>query len=271
MERRCHIYWSEGNSAAVIGNVSAHLVDGGRFGVIAPEALRGALDEARRFGQVPSLVCVENSHNICGGTTTSPAAMAALTAEAREQRVRVFVDGARLWNAAAAHSASLAEMLGGADGAMISLNKALGAPVGAVLVGGSELIERARLDLRVLGASGMHRLGYFAAAALVALDTMADRISEDHRRARVLAERLLELDGLAVDLETVQTNLVRIEVTAAGLDGRGYVERLQEAGIGARVVEPPRAVKFNVHWEIDDEAIVSVVDASKAILDSVGR
>jgi threonine aldolase len=267
LERRSHIHWAEGNSATLVANVSPRLVEGGRFGNIAPETLREALDEARGFGQLPSLVCVENSHNVCGGTTTSPSAMSALTALARERGVRVFVDGARLWNAAATHGVSLAELLHGADGAMISLNKALGAPFGAVLVGGRELVERARRDLKVVGAAGMHRMGYFAAAALVALDTMVERIPEDHRRAKILAEGLHGLDGLAVDLDTVQTNLVRIQVTAPGLDAAGYVERLREAGIGARVVEPPRAVKFNLHWEIDDTAVLAVVDASRAILE----
>ena len=101
-----------------------------------------------------------------------------------------------------------ADLLRSADAAMISLNKGLGAPVGAVLVGDDDFIRTARVNVRRLGTSGVHRMGYFAAAALVALDTMQDTFAEEHRRASVLAEALNAIEGLRVDLETVQRRIL---------------------------------------------------------------
>jgi threonine aldolase len=157
-------------------------------------------------------------------------------------------------------------MLEGVDAAMVSLNKGLGAPVGAVLVGTEELIQNARINVRRLGASGVHRMGYFAAAALVAIDTMQDHLAEDHRRARRLGEELDKIDGLHVDLETVQTNIVRLEILNPELDAFEFTERLRTRGVGCRVIEVPNVVKFHTYWEIDDDAIAATIEAVRALM-----
>jgi len=270
MERRCHIYWAEGNMAPFTSNVAIRLLDGDRFGRMTPDQLDAALHEAcYGYPQKTSLVCLENTHNIAGGCALSPAETAALGKTAKAHGAKVFLDGARLWNAAAHHGASLAEMLENVDGAMVSLNKGLGAPVGAVLVGSDELIESARVNVRRLGTSGVHRMGYFAAAALVALDTMQDHFADDHRRARVLGEELNKVEGLHVDLETVQTNIVRLEIVNPALGAFQFADLLRARGVGCRVIEPPNVVKFHTYWEIDDDAIEATVYAVRELMSEV--
>jgi threonine aldolase len=270
MERRCHIYWAEGNNAAYVANIATRLLDGDRFGRMTPEQVDAAFREADYgYAQSTSLLCLENTHNVAGGCALSPAETAALAEVAKGHGAKVFLDGARLWNAAAYHGASLAEMLKGVDGAMVSLNKGLGAPVGAVLVGSAETIQKAQLAIRRLGSSGVHRMGYFAAAALCALDTMQGTFAEDHRRARRLAEGLSEIEGLHVDLETVQTNIVRVEILTQAVDAFEFADRLRAHGVGCRVIEAPNVVKFHTYWEIDDDAIEQTVAAVQAVVDEL--
>lgn len=267
LERRSHLCWNEGASLADTAGVLPLAVDGGPHGRIDAAGLSATLDEARALGQRPALVCLENSHNLAGGTTLAPAGVAELAAVARAGGARLFVDGARLWNVAARHEAPLAALLDGVDAAMISLNKGLGAPLGAVLVGDAALVARARADLGSLGVSGLHRLGAFAAGALAALDEHSAVFADDNRRARALAEGLAALAGLDVALSCVETNIVRVRVTAAGVDGHAYVAALRREGIGTRVVEGDDTVRFVTHREIDDAAVGAVVAASRAFLD----
>jgi threonine aldolase len=270
MEKRCHIYWAEGMNAASIAGVATRLVPGNKFGEIEPDELEAVFaDNVYGYHQQTTLVCLENTHNVAGGTTLSPAYLREISAVAKAHGARVFVDGARLWNAAEYCGVSLAEMLEGVDATMISLNKGLGAPWGAIICGSAAFIARSRLNIRRLGSSGHHRAGMFAAAALVALDTMVERLSEDHRRARRLAEGLNEIPGLYVDMETVQTNIIRMEVTAPGLDARTFAEGLLVRGVGCRELEAPSAVKFVTWSEQTDEDIEEALRICRAYMADV--
>lgn len=269
MERRCHIYWHEANGAAYMMGLATRLLDGGRFGKMDPTDLGIVLDEAYGFAQQTSLVCLENTHSIAGGCILTPEETTRLAQVARDHgAAAVYLDGARLWNAAAALGVPLANLLDGIDAAMVSMNKSLGAPVGAVLVGSSEFIKNARFHAKRLGVYSIHRMGYFAAAALVALETMMDRIPEDHIHARMLAEGLSAIDGLEVDLETVHTNVVRVKVVGEEKNAARFVEGLDRRGVGARVIEPPRIVKFNTHFGIGANDIdYAIAMASETMID----
>ena len=136
---------------------------------------------------------------------------------AKRHDCRVHIDGARLVNAAAALDVPLASLAAPANSIAFSLNKGLSAPMGTVLAGSEAVVDRARTMLHRLGGSSVHKAGIAAAAALVALDTMLDRIADDHRRARDLAERLAAIPGLHLDPEDVETNIVLVDVTGTGL------------------------------------------------------
>jgi threonine aldolase len=268
MERRCHIYWHEENGVAYIMGLATRLVDGGRFGKMSTADLAEVLNEKYGYSQLTSLVCLENTHSISGGCVLSPQETSDLASVAKQHGAgSVYLDGARLWNAAVALDVPIKDLLDGVDAAMLSLSKSLGAPGGVVLVGSDEFVRSARLHAKRLGVYSLHRFGYFAAAGLVALDTMTHGLVEDHRRARALAVGLNAIDGLKVDLDTVQTNIVRAEVTREGFDGFAFVEALRRKGVGTRVIEPPRIVKFNTYSEITDDDIDAAIEAARQVLE----
>ena len=161
-----------------------------------------------------ALLVLENTHTRAGGTTLSPEQTEALAAAAKRHDCRVHIDGARLVNAAVALGVPLADLTGPANSVVMSLNKTLSAPFGAVLAGSEAVVGRVREMLHRLGGSSFHRAGIAAAAGLVALDTMLDRVADDHRRARELAAGLAAIPGVTLRPEAVETNIVLADVGA---------------------------------------------------------
>ena len=211
----------------------------------------------------PSLVAVEDPHNDHGGTIVSADYVRELAALAHAHGARVHMDGARLHNVAVATRRPLSDYTRHIDTVTISLNKGLGAPLGALLCGTSEDIEVARTrGLRWLGAAGMHRGGLFAAAALYSLENMVERLADDHRRARLLADGLRDLPGLAVN--EPETNLVRVSTAASGRPAEEFVLALEDRGLLATLREP-HVFKLMIHHEIDDEAILQAVAAVRHV------
>jgi len=176
------------------------------------------------------LVWLENTHNRHGGTVATPEAIADLAEAAHRHHIRLHVDGARLFNAAVALGVPAARLAAPADSVTFCLSKGLSAPVGSVLCGDRTFVGHARRFRKMLGG-GMRQAGVLAAAGIVALETMVERLADDHRVARMLADALAALPEVRVDLTRVQTNIVRIELPAH--DARVVAERL--AGRGVRV------------------------------------
>jgi len=260
LESTMHMVWSEGWSLAHPGGVFPRLLSGIR-GVPTPEDVADAI-AAPRFGRTPrsSLVCLENSHNNAGGTVLTRAQMMAIAEVAHRHGAAVHLDGARIFNAAAALSVSVSRLAEAVDTVSVSLNKGLSAPEGALLCGPRRIIDRARGAAERLGATSLHKAGIAAAAALVGLTTMADRLADDNNRAASLATHISEVPGLAVDLTTVQTNIVLIELTGA-VAAAAFVARLAEQGVLA-LVRSPRHARFVTHRLIDD---ADVAKAAKAV------
>jgi threonine aldolase len=204
-----------------------------------------------------SLLCLENTHTRRGGTVLGPEEMERLAASAP----RVHLDGARLPNAATALGVSMAALAAAADTVAVSLNKALSAPMGAVLAGEAGVIARAREQLRRVGGASVHKAGIAAAAGVIALTRMLDRLADDHRRARELRARLAEIPGLSV--APVETNIVFFAAEARDADG--LLARLAPQGVrGYR--RDDRRVRFVTHRLIDDEAVERAAAAVAAAL-----
>ncbi len=214
-----------------------------------------------------SLLVLENTHTRAGGTVLSAALTASLAEAARRHGCSVHLDGARLANAAVAHDATLAELAGPATSVALSLNKGLSAPFGALLAGSEAFVERAATVLHRLGGATVHRAGIAAAAGLVALETMVERLADDHRRARSLAAGLAGIDGLAVRNEPVETNIVLVDVTATGVEAGTLVELLDAAGVRVTTFEPG-TVRLVTHRLIGD---ADVEAAAGAVAVVVGR
>jgi threonine aldolase len=267
LESTMHIVWSEGWGVAHPAGLFPRLLSGSR-GVPAPEAVEEAI-AVPCFGRIPrtGLVCLENSHNNAGGAAITPAQTNSIAEVAHRHEAAVHIDGARLFNAAAALGVPARALAEAADTVAVSLNKGLSAPEGALLCGPGRVIGRARRVAERLGAASLHKAGIAAAAALVGLTTMVDRLGDDNRRAACLAERISGTPGLSVDLAMVQTNIVLVELTGPVL-AREFVARLAERGVLA-LVRSLRHVRFVTHRLIDDADVertaVAVADAARSV------
>lgn len=261
-----HIYNYEAGGASVVGGVAFHVVPNQPDGTIALDHLRAAV----RWLDDPHcaetrLICLENTHNSCGGTALSPEYLASVAAFARERNLLVHLDGARVFNAAVALGVDVTELTRHADSVMFCLSKGLSAPVGSVLCGDDAFIRRARRARKVLGG-GMRQAGVIAAAGIVALETMIDRLAEDHANARMLAEGLAGFPSIAIEPARVQTNIV-IFTLRNGWSAETFVARLGERGVlmgdmgGGRI----RAV---THYGIDAG---DIADALAVVAEVVRR
>lgn len=228
-------------------------------GTITPELLADAVTPEDQHRPRPTLVCVENTHNRAGGAIIKPDAMVGLTAACRQHGLRLHVDGARIFNAAIALKLPVAELVVAADSIAFALSKGLACPAGSLLVGTAEFIHEAQRSRKMLGGA-MRQTGVLAAAGIVALKTGIPRLADDHRRARGLAERLDAIPDLAVDLDTVETNIVLCDVSDTERHPRVLAEALEDAGIGC-APRPPHHLRFVTHRNIGDDDIDLVVEA----------
>jgi threonine aldolase len=222
-------------------------------GRMDPVVVEGLVAERRA-----TLLVLENTHTRAGGTTLSAELTGLLAAAAKQHHCRVHLDGARLVNAAVALGVPLADLAAPANSVAMSLNKSLSAPFGAVLAGSEAVVGRARTMLHRLGGSSVHRAGIAAAAGLVALDTMLDRVADDHRRARALAAGLAAIPGVSLRPEVIETNIVLADVSGTGLAPSELVSLLADAGL--RVLERDTGrVRLVTHRLIGDDEIEHAV------------
>jgi threonine aldolase len=265
LEAHSHILWSEEWSFAYVCGLVPRALHGD-LGVIAPSEVEGAFRE-RRFGHRPHfrLLCLENTHNMAGGTVMSPSQTAALSSIAHENGIAVHVDGARILNACAALHVPLRDFARHVDTLSINLNKGLSAPGGALLCGPDKLIQESRQNLKRLGGwSVVGKSGLTAAAGLVALQTMTPQLDEDNRRARRLGELLAAIEGVEVDLRTVQTNIVMLRIPESFMSTDEFLRRLESAGVLAYRYLPD-TVRFVLHRHIDDADVSRVAQAVRGI------
>jgi threonine aldolase len=207
-----HVFLYEAAGAAAVAGVQIRpLVTAA--GVMAPKQIKEAV-RPRDDPHVPltAALFLENTHNVHGGVAWPLEALRAASDAAHEEGIRVHLDGARIFNAAVALGVDVADVAAPADTVTFCLSKGLGCPAGSLFCGSSETVELARRWRKRLGGA-MRQTGVLAAAGLVALDTMVDRLAEDHANARTLAEGLAELPGVDCDLSRVQTNLVYFDVS----------------------------------------------------------
>lgn len=257
-----HIFNYEVAGTSVIGGVQMRPLRTAR-GFLTPEQVRESLRPANIHIPPTGLVCIENTHNRHGGSCCTPEAIAAVAEVAHAAGVPVHLDGARLFNAAVALGRDAREFTRAVDSVTFCLSKGLAAPVGSVVCGRRDFIARARRVRKMLGG-GMRQAGVLAAAGLVALERMVDRLAEDHANARALAEGLAKLPGIVIDPAAVQTNIVIFRVEAAGgRPGEALAQELVER-CAARQVKVhaigPAAIRCVTHKDVDAEDIRRALD-----------
>ena len=245
-ESRSHILdWEMAMVSAFSGCVP-RTVEGDR-GVLSWESIRRAIAPKIYYRAPTGLIALENTHNMAGGTVTPLPVFEEIWEGARNAKLPVHLDGARVFNAATALGVDVATLTRGFDTVMFCLSKGLGAPVGSMLVGSRDVIDRARVFRKSLGG-GMRQAGVLAAAGLIALNEMPQRLGEDHSNARLLAEAVARCDAAEIDPDEVQTNIVIFTLRDDG-DAAGLVRGLREHGVLASAIGP-HAVRLVTHYDV---------------------
>jgi threonine aldolase len=262
-----HTFLFEAGGIAALGGVMPHTLPNLPDGRLDLDDIRGAIRPDDVHQPVSRLIVLENTHNRCGGTVLSAEYTRQVGELAKDRQLKLHIDGARIFNAAVACNVPAKVLAEPADSITFCLSKALCAPVGSVLCGSAEFIRRARRIRKQLGG-GMRQAGILAAAGLVALDQMVDRLSEDHRRARLLAGGLAEIPGLEVDTKIPASNMVFVTLadgTAQPLTASQVSPRLAELGVKVQTVGS-RRFRMVTHYWIDDEGIEQAINAFRKVL-----
>lgn len=225
---QCHIMNNEAGGSMVLGGVVLYPIKTDDFGFLEPEIIQAAVNP-RDYHKPPTrLLTIENTHNASSGRALNTDQMKAMADAGHEKGLSVHLDGARIFNAAVALDVPASDLTEHVDSATFCLSKGLSCPIGSVVVGAKDFIQEADRWRKMLGA-GMRQVGVIAAAGLVALDMMVDRLQEDHDSARHMASRMAEMHGISVDPERIQTNIIRFGVPAH--KGDEIAARLKEEGV----------------------------------------
>lgn len=250
VSREAHALWHETGGAA--GNSGVQLTEIGARGVFTTEEFLAAV-KPQGHGLYPptTLVQIENTHNRAGGVIFPQEEAKRICLAARERSIASYLDGARLWNVAAATGKSLAELAAPFDVVGVAFSKGLGAPGGSMLAGSREFVARAVRQRRMLGGA-MRQIGIFCAAAIYGLDQGNEQLVKDHRNARRLAERLTECKAIELDLATVQTNIIVFRLAAGAPDAATLVAQAKEKDVLVNAFGP-RTIRAVTHLDVDAE------------------
>jgi len=268
LEEQSHIAILEEQGLSSIACVFPKLVTGNK-GIISPESIIEAIEDYQ-FNHKPktALLCLENTHMEAGGTIYTPELTMEICKVAHEREVAVHLDGARLFNAAVALNIKAESLVKDIDSVSFNLNKGLNAPGGALLCGTKKFIDEAKINLKQLGGNSMHKGGMLAAAGLVALsDKNIARLSEDHRKAKIFAKNVSLIEGAKIDLSTVQSNIVLVDISASGMDADTVLQSLAEHNVSG-LKKNQKVIRFTFHNGISDNDTVVAADALKEVLQS---
>lgn len=260
-----HIYLNEAGGMSALGGIHPHPVRNQADGTLALDDIRASIQMEDVHHTITRLVCIENTQNICGGVPLTADYTRQVGELAHASGLSLHIDGARLFNAAVAQNISAQELVAPADSVMFCLSKGLASPVGSMLVGTAKFIRRAR-HLRKMVGGGMRQVGVLAAAGIVSLESMVERLDEDHARARKLAEGLGKVKGIVIDKGSPHTNMVYFDLTKdAPLDAEQIMHKLKERGI---LVGPESYTRFRLvtHCWIGDADVDRTVQAFADVL-----
>ncbi len=259
LDAECHIMRSELGGVAQLAGLFPRIYPSHR-GAPDVTALRDLITPKTVPNRIAtSLICVETSHNDAGGAVVPLACLSALRSAAADKGIPIHIDGARLFNAAVALGVPAAEISRYGDSVGFCISKGLSAPVGSVLCGTASFIERARAYRRMVGGA-MRQAGVIAAAGVIALEHMIDRLADDHKRAKRIAQGLHGINPALVDPKLVDSNIVMVDIGRTGRDAKTWISAL--AGRGVRAGDwSPTALRLVTHRHIDDAAVEQAIAA----------
>jgi threonine aldolase len=263
MEEESHILRCEVGGLAAVAGLMLKTVPG-ELGFPNLKSLTEAIIGEGRLFPTTKLVCIENTHNSAGGTCINVEQMKKLSSLVKKHNIKIHIDGARIFNAAVALNVDPADLVREADSIQFCLSKSLGCPFGSLLVGDKSFISKARKKRQMIGG-GMRQAGLMAAAGVVGLEDMIERLQEDHENAYLLAKGLVEA-GMKVNMNTVQTNMVYFEVPKEKINPMDLVNKLREENI--LIGEPKeREIRVVTHKDIDRQDISLVIQKIQGIME----
>jgi threonine aldolase len=259
-----HIYQNEMGASFVLGSIQPRLVPN-RTGLPSLEDIEAAIRPAGMFPRT-ALLCLENTHNNCGGSVITVDETKAAADLAHRRGMRVHLDGARIFNAAVALGVEARDLCAPVDTVQFCFSKGLGAPVGSILCGSAETVAKARRVRKLLGGA-MRQAGVIAAAALVALEDMRDRLADDHRNAKSLAKGLAQIPGIRIDADRVVTNIVSFEVDPARIDAGAFVKAAATEGVRlSRYLGNSPRLRAVTHHGVESSDIDDALDVIAKVL-----
>ena len=261
---RSHTYLYEAGGVSALGGVHTFAVENQDDGTVPFDKIEVAIRPQNDHFPITRLICLENTHNRCGGSVLSVDYTQEVGRIAREHGLFMHIDGARIFNAAVAIGVSPAKLAASADSVTFCLSKGLCAPAGSVICGDEAFIQKVLRVRKMLGG-GMRQVGVLAAAGVVALESMVDRLREDHLRASRLAETLAQLPGVVLEYETPTTNMIFLRLDAeAPVSGEKLVRRFADKGIKISAARDGR-MRLVIHFWIDDEVLAQIIEAFEDI------
>ncbi len=260
---KSHIFYYEQGGSAAIGGIHPRIVPNQPDGTLLPEDILSAIRLDNIHFPTSRLIVLENTHNLCNGSPIPLPYLNRVATIAADNGLKLHVDGARIFNAALALGVSPAALAAPADSVSFCLSKGLAAPVGSVVCGSSNFIAKARRMRKVLGG-GMRQAGIIAAAGIVALEQMVERLAEDHENARRLVEGLADVEGLSLGgLEKVRTNIIYMDLTS-DLPANETAQKLEKAGVRVNPSGPHR-LRAVTHYGITAEDVDTAVAVFRKI------
>ncbi|OGO05163.1 MAG: threonine aldolase [Chloroflexi bacterium RBG_13_56_8] len=261
---KAHTFLYEQGGISALGSVHVHAIPNLPNGMLDPADVENAIRGDNVHFPRSRVICLENTHNRCGGAVLSPGQMAIIKEIANRHGLALHLDGARIFNAAVALGIDVKEIAALADSVQFCFSKGLAAPVGSAICGSREFIQEARRNRKVVGG-GMRQAGVIAAAAIVALEQMVDRLAEDHENARILAQGLAEIEGIEIDLASVQSNIVIFSLADLNVEAARVVEALWSEGVKMGAIDKTR-IRAVTHYGIEREDITSALTAFRKVM-----
>ena len=252
LDSNAHILYYEAGAPALLSGVQLRPLNG-RNGVITAEQVEEVIRPENDHFPPTRLICLENTHNRAGGWIYPIEEIGRIRKLAEDHGIKMHLDGARLWNASVATGISLKEYAQYFDSVTVCFSKGLGAPIGSMVVGSRDFIVRAHRYRKIYGG-GMRQVGILAAAALYAVEKNFEKLAEDHSHARMLAGAVEALPGITINLESVQTNIIVMEVKGARYTATQVVEKLKERGILILAIGPTW-LRIVTHLDVSEEDI----------------
>jgi threonine aldolase len=262
---KSHIYLNEAGGMSALGGIQPCPVPNQKDGTLALDDILASIRTEDVHHPITRLICLENTQNICGGVPLTTAYTREVGELARKNNLSLHIDGARIFNAAAAQNVSVRDLVDPADSVMFCLSKGLASPIGSMLVGTSKFITRARHFRKMLGG-GMRQVGIIAAAGIISLENMTKRLADDHIRARKLADGLRRVKGVVVDESSPYSNMVYLDLASdVKINAAAIIASALKQGV-LLDSENARRIRLVTHYCVDDNAVDKVIQAFETAL-----